>query len=147
MSVSFNSWIWKLVGTLPEIVKQSCQRIWLYIAPACSYVLWYNVFFGNISLLPYFYSVPWGTEFQKDHKCEARGYILVLAWVRSTRVPNSIHHEGWGCKRYKGHSKREKIIRNASHFLKFCPYRYRIKIFCPSGVGEKIETGCNHFQG
>ena len=29
------------------------------------------------------------------------GYISVWARVRSTRVPNTIHHKGRGCKRYK----------------------------------------------
>ena len=36
-------------------------------------------------------------------------------------------------------------------FDNFCnsvpTYRYRITIFCPSGIGGKIETGFNHLRG
>ena len=42
----------------------------------------------------YYNSVPAGIEFQNDHECEARGIISVWARVRSTGVPNIIHHEG-----------------------------------------------------
>ena len=40
-----------------------------------------------------------------------------------------------------------KTLKDTTIFLKFCPYRYRITIFCPSGIGGKIETGCNHLRG
>ena len=44
-------------------------------------------------------SVPVGTEFQNDLITSAKheGHISVWARVRSTRVPNIIHHEGRGC--------------------------------------------------
>ena len=40
------------------------------------------------------------------------GYISVWARVRSTRVPNIIHHEGRGCNAYKDKRDRSfKILR------------------------------------
>ena len=89
-----------------------------------------------------------GQNFKMITSAKHEGYISVWARVRSTRVPNIIHHEGRGCKAYKDKRDRSfKILRYFWQFLKFCPCRYRITIFCPSGIGGKIETGCNHLRG
>ena len=43
-------------------------------------------------------------------RAKHEGYISVWARVRSTRVPNIIHHEGGGCKRYKNQRDRFELF-------------------------------------
>ena len=56
-------------------------------------------------------SVP-GQNFKMITGAKHEGYISVWARVRSTRVPNFIHHEGRGCNAYKDKRDRSfKILR------------------------------------
>ena len=53
-----------------------------------------------------------GQNFKMITSAKHEGYISVWARVRSTRVPNIIHHEGRGCKAYKDKRDRSfKILR------------------------------------
>ena len=74
-----------------------------------------------------------GQNFKMITSAKHEGYISVWARVRSTRVPNIIHHEGRGCKTYKDKRDRSfKILR----YLRSRPgviicedkMRYRIKM-------------------
>ena len=46
----------------------------------------------------YFTPALQGQNFKMITSAKHKGYISVRARVRSMRVPNTIHHEGRGCK-------------------------------------------------
>ena len=57
-----------------------------------------------------------GQNFKMITGAKHEGYISVWARVRSTRVPNIIHHEGRGCNAYK--DKRDRSFKILRYFLK-----------------------------
>ena len=72
------------------------------------------------------------------------GYILVWARVRSTRVLNSIHHEGRGCKRKRYKDQREssfKMICTRDQIRNSVPTGTKLKYSVPlaSGVNCKLH--------
>ena len=51
-----------------------------------------------------------GQNFKMSTSAKHEGYISIWARVRSMRVPNTIHHEGIGCKRYKDERYKDELF-------------------------------------
>ena len=75
------------------------------------------------------------TAFRNDRDAKHEGYILVWARVRSTRVPNFIHHEGRGCNAYK--DKRDRSFKILRYFRNSVPTGTELQFSVPLASVER----------
>ena len=86
------------------------------------------------------HSVPLGTEFKNDHECEARGINFSLG-PSAQHEGSKLDSSGEGVNAIKTSGINPPRCFAVRTFRNSVPTAwYRIKIFCPSGVGGNIES-------